>query len=139
MFPKEPSTTKPHSFDEARWVINVGKSLDAELEKHLFEEVTVRIFTVPRALMCSHQDSYTPQKERKIENSQMASRITEISVFISRGSKSQLLVTQYMNVIHSVLCGLLIQTFFCLKSFIFVPSFILFGNLGLTYRECGSL
>ncbi|KAG2273285.1 hypothetical protein Bca52824_067840 [Brassica carinata] len=65
MFPKkltDPSTTQPHSFDEARWVINVRKSLDAELEVHPLEEVTCSIFTVPKALMCSHRDSYTPQR-----------------------------------------------------------------------------
>ncbi|KAL0720045.1 hypothetical protein Bca4012_069369 [Brassica carinata] len=67
MFPKKPtdsSTTHQHSFDESRWVINVRKSLDAELEEqHPLEQVTVSIFTVPKALMCStHRDSYTPQR-----------------------------------------------------------------------------
>lgn len=67
MFPKKPtdsSTTHQHSFDEARWVNNVRKSLDAELEEqHPLEQVTVSIFTVPKALMCStHRDSYTPQR-----------------------------------------------------------------------------
>ncbi|CAN6889155.1 unnamed protein product [Brassica oleracea] len=65
MFPKKPtdsSTTNRHSFDEARWVINVRKSLDAELEQHPLEEVTVCIFTVPKALMSTHRDSYTPQR-----------------------------------------------------------------------------
>ncbi|CAH2055280.1 unnamed protein product [Thlaspi arvense] len=65
MLPKrqnESSTTEQHSFDEARWVINVRKSLDAELEEHDLEEVTICIFTVPKALMCSHRDSYTPHR-----------------------------------------------------------------------------
>ncbi|KAJ0244604.1 putative UPF0481 protein [Hirschfeldia incana] len=65
MVPKKPadsSATHQHSFDEARWVINVRKSLDAELEEHPLEQVTVSIFTVPKALMCSHRDSYTPQR-----------------------------------------------------------------------------
>lgn len=65
MFPKKPtdsSTTHQHNFDESRWVINVRKSLDAELEDHPLEQVTVSIFTVPKALMCTHRDSYTPQR-----------------------------------------------------------------------------
>ncbi|KAF8096874.1 hypothetical protein N665_0299s0035 [Sinapis alba] len=67
MFPKKPTdsstTHQQHSFDEARWVMNVRKSLDAELEEqHPLEQVTVSIFTVPKPLMCSHRDSYTPQR-----------------------------------------------------------------------------
>ncbi|CAH8315136.1 unnamed protein product [Eruca vesicaria subsp. sativa] len=65
MFPKKPtdsSTTQRHSFDEARWVTNVKKSLDAEPQEHPLEQVTVSIFAVPKALMCSHRDSYTPQR-----------------------------------------------------------------------------
>ncbi|XP_013589088.1 PREDICTED: putative UPF0481 protein At3g02645 [Brassica oleracea var. oleracea] len=65
MFPKKPtysSTTHQHSFDESRWVNNVRKSLDAEVEEHPHEQVAVSIFTVPKALMCTHRDSYTPQR-----------------------------------------------------------------------------
>ncbi|EOA32756.1 hypothetical protein CARUB_v10016061mg [Capsella rubella] len=64
MLPKKPiiSSTEQHSFDETRWVIDVRKSLDAELEEHNLEEVTVSIFNVPKALMCSHPDSYTPHR-----------------------------------------------------------------------------
>ncbi|KAL1211410.1 putative UPF0481 protein [Cardamine amara subsp. amara] len=64
MLPKKTiiSSTEQHSFDETRWVINVRKSVDTELEDHDLEEVTVSIFTVPKALMCSHPDSYTPQR-----------------------------------------------------------------------------
>ncbi|CAN7075927.1 unnamed protein product [Brassica oleracea var. botrytis] len=65
MFPKKPadsSTTHQHSFDESRWVNNVRKSLDSELEEHPLEQVAVSIFTVPKALMCTHRDSYTPQR-----------------------------------------------------------------------------
>ncbi|CAA7038556.1 unnamed protein product [Microthlaspi erraticum] len=64
MLPKRTadSATEKHGFDEARWVINVGKSLDAELEEHDLEQVTVSISAVPKALMCSHPDSYTPHR-----------------------------------------------------------------------------
>ncbi|XP_010467974.1 PREDICTED: putative UPF0481 protein At3g02645 [Camelina sativa] len=64
MLPKRPiiSSTEQHSFDETRWVIDVRKSLDAELEEHDLEQVTVSIFNVPKALMCSHPDSYTPHR-----------------------------------------------------------------------------
>ncbi|XP_010417325.1 PREDICTED: putative UPF0481 protein At3g02645 [Camelina sativa] len=64
MLPNKPIMTSPeqHSFDETRWVIDVRKSLDAELEEHDLEQVTVSIFNVPKALMCSHPDSYTPHR-----------------------------------------------------------------------------
>ncbi|ESQ49850.1 hypothetical protein EUTSA_v10022378mg [Eutrema salsugineum] len=64
MLPKKPtdSSTEQHGFDEARWVINLQKSLDVELEEHDLEEVRVSIYTVPKALMCSHPDSYTPHR-----------------------------------------------------------------------------
>ncbi|CAN8236075.1 unnamed protein product [Cochlearia groenlandica] len=67
MLPQKPtdssSTEHHHRFDEARWVNNVRKSLDLEeAEEEDLENVTVSIFTVPKALRCSHQDSYTPHR-----------------------------------------------------------------------------
>ncbi|XP_010537916.1 PREDICTED: putative UPF0481 protein At3g02645 [Tarenaya hassleriana] len=48
------------NFDEARWLVNVRQSLDADFEDD--SEVLVCIFHVPKALMYSHPDCYTPQQ-----------------------------------------------------------------------------
>nr|TKR75546.1 hypothetical protein D5086_0000284800 [Populus alba] len=48
------------NFDEYQWVINVGRALEKELEDD--DEDPVCIFTVPKTLMSSHPDTYTPQQ-----------------------------------------------------------------------------
>ena len=48
------------NFDEYQWVINVGRALEKELEDG--DEDPVCIFTVPKTLMSSHPDTYTPQQ-----------------------------------------------------------------------------
>ncbi|XVE89022.1 hypothetical protein DITRI_Ditri19aG0116700 [Diplodiscus trichospermus] len=47
------------SFDEHRWVINIRRTLEAELEDD--NEIPVSIFNVPKNLVSSDPDSYTPQ------------------------------------------------------------------------------
>ncbi|KAB5574347.1 hypothetical protein DKX38_001541 [Salix brachista] len=54
------SCSSSSSFDEYQWVINIGRALEKELEDG--DEDPVSIFTVPRTLMSSHPDSYTPQQ-----------------------------------------------------------------------------
>ncbi|MED6123613.1 hypothetical protein PIB30_050745 [Stylosanthes scabra] len=46
-------------FDEQRWVINIRKTLEEEIEEEEFE---VHIFNVPKLLMASDPDSYVPQQ-----------------------------------------------------------------------------
>ncbi|KAK6284864.1 hypothetical protein POUND7_003816 [Theobroma cacao] len=46
--------------DEFRWVINIRRFLDEELEDDI--EIPVSIFNVPKALMSSSPDCYTPQQ-----------------------------------------------------------------------------
>ncbi|CAK7356978.1 unnamed protein product [Dovyalis caffra] len=48
------------SFDENQWVINIGRALEKELEDD--NDDPVCIFTVPKTLMSSHPESYTPQQ-----------------------------------------------------------------------------
>ncbi|KAL9371164.1 hypothetical protein Peur_036304 [Populus x canadensis] len=48
------------SFDEHRWIINIRRTLEEELENDA--EIPVCIFNVPKALMTSDPDSYTPQE-----------------------------------------------------------------------------
>ncbi|KAG6422238.1 hypothetical protein SASPL_118803 [Salvia splendens] len=51
--------TSPGSkFDERLWVAKIRKTLDEELEEE--NEIPVTIFGVPKALMASDPDSYTP-------------------------------------------------------------------------------
>ncbi|KAJ8560026.1 hypothetical protein K7X08_004084 [Anisodus acutangulus] len=47
------------NFDENRWVIQIRRTLDEELEEDT--EIPVSIFNVPKALLVSDQDSYVPQ------------------------------------------------------------------------------
>lgn len=48
------------NFDENRWVIQIRRTLDEELEENT--EVPVSIFNVPKTLMVSDPDSYVPQE-----------------------------------------------------------------------------
>ncbi|CAK7356980.1 unnamed protein product [Dovyalis caffra] len=48
------------NFDEYQWVMNISRALEKELEDD--NEDPVSIFTVPKTLMSSHPDSYTPQQ-----------------------------------------------------------------------------
>ena len=54
-------TSNPNpSFDEIKWVIQIRRTLDEELED--YSEVPVCIFNVPKTLMASKPDSYVPQE-----------------------------------------------------------------------------
>ncbi|KAL3579752.1 hypothetical protein D5086_017587 [Populus alba] len=60
--PTMPCSTRSNSdFDEYQWVINIGRALEKELEED-DDESPVCIFTVPRTLMSSDPESYTPQQ-----------------------------------------------------------------------------
>ncbi|CAK7330237.1 unnamed protein product [Dovyalis caffra] len=48
------------SFDEHRWIINIRRTLEEELQNDA--EIPVCIFNVPKALVTSDPDSYTPQQ-----------------------------------------------------------------------------
>ncbi|KAK7389504.1 hypothetical protein VNO78_24606 [Psophocarpus tetragonolobus] len=48
------------TFDEVRWVINIRKTIEEELEED--SEFAVSIFSVPKLLMASDPDSYIPQQ-----------------------------------------------------------------------------
>ncbi|KAF8393097.1 hypothetical protein HHK36_021338 [Tetracentron sinense] len=48
------------NFDELRWVIQIQRTLDGELEDDT--EIPVCIFNVPKILMASKPDSYIPQE-----------------------------------------------------------------------------
>ncbi|KAL6996670.1 hypothetical protein U1Q18_006799 [Sarracenia purpurea var. burkii] len=48
------------NFDEHRWVIQMRRSLDEELEEDT--DIPVSIFNVPKSLLASDPDSYTPQQ-----------------------------------------------------------------------------
>ncbi|XP_070024768.1 putative UPF0481 protein At3g02645 isoform X2 [Nicotiana sylvestris] len=48
------------NFDESRWVIQIRRTLDEELEENT--EVPVSIFNVPKTLMVSDPDCYVPQE-----------------------------------------------------------------------------
>ncbi|KAK0601730.1 hypothetical protein LWI29_026924 [Acer saccharum] len=55
------SFNNPHShFDEHGWVINIRRTLEEELENDT--EIPVSIFNVPKTLMSTDPDSYTPQE-----------------------------------------------------------------------------
>ncbi|XP_038713336.1 putative UPF0481 protein At3g02645 [Tripterygium wilfordii] len=46
-------------FDEHRWLINIRRTVEEEVEDE--REIPVSIFNVPKSLMSSDPDSYTPQ------------------------------------------------------------------------------
>ena len=48
------------TFDEHRWIINIRRTLEEELETDT--DIPVCIFSVPKTLMFSDPDSYTPQE-----------------------------------------------------------------------------
>lgn len=48
------------NFDESRWIIQIRRTLDEELDE--FSEVPVCIFNVPKPLMVTDPDSYVPQE-----------------------------------------------------------------------------
>ncbi|KAF9685067.1 hypothetical protein SADUNF_Sadunf03G0015800 [Salix dunnii] len=50
------------NFDEYQWVINVGRALEKELGDDDKDESPVSIFAVPKTLMSSNPDYYTPQQ-----------------------------------------------------------------------------
>ncbi|KAL0010798.1 hypothetical protein SO802_005906 [Lithocarpus litseifolius] len=54
------SSQSDSKFDEIRWVIQIRRTLEEELEETI--EVPVCIFNVPKALMVSDPESYTPQQ-----------------------------------------------------------------------------
>ncbi|EXB67205.1 hypothetical protein L484_025683 [Morus notabilis] len=54
------SSKSNSSFDELRWVTQIRRTLEEELEDD--SEVPVSIFNVPKILMASDLDSYTPQE-----------------------------------------------------------------------------
>ncbi|XP_022153444.1 putative UPF0481 protein At3g02645 [Momordica charantia] len=53
------SNSSSSNFDEIRWVVRIRRTLDEELEDD--DGIPVAIFKVPRSLMASDPDSYTPQ------------------------------------------------------------------------------
>lgn len=54
------STTSNPSFDEIKWVIQIRRTLDEELED--YNEVPVCIFNVPKTLLATKPDCYVPQE-----------------------------------------------------------------------------
>ncbi|KAK4735709.1 hypothetical protein R3W88_009970 [Solanum pinnatisectum] len=48
------------NFDEDRWIIQIRRTLEEEVEE--FSEIPVCIFNVPKSLMVSDPDSYVPQE-----------------------------------------------------------------------------
>ncbi|PON36887.1 hypothetical protein TorRG33x02_348370 [Trema orientale] len=54
------SKSRSSSFDEHRWVTQIRRTLEEELEDD--SEVPVSIFNVPKILMASDPDSYIPQE-----------------------------------------------------------------------------
>ncbi|KAB1218755.1 hypothetical protein CJ030_MR3G026635 [Morella rubra] len=58
--PTMSSQSDSNKFDELRWVIQIRRTLEEELEDDA--EVPVSIFNVPKALLASHPESYTPQE-----------------------------------------------------------------------------
>ncbi|KAK2982833.1 hypothetical protein RJ640_021323 [Escallonia rubra] len=55
------SLNSSSSFDEHRWVIQIRRTLDEELEED-HTEIPVSIFNVPKLLLASDPDSYVPQE-----------------------------------------------------------------------------
>nr|XP_016488499.1 PREDICTED: putative UPF0481 protein At3g02645 [Nicotiana tabacum] len=53
------SNSSTSNFDEHRWVIQIRRTLDEELEEDT--EIPVSIYNVPKSLMVSDPDSYVPQ------------------------------------------------------------------------------
>ncbi|KAK8584730.1 hypothetical protein V6N13_138680 [Hibiscus sabdariffa] len=53
------SSSNAPSFDYNGWVINIRRTLESELEDE--NEIPVSIFNVPKTLLSSDPDSYTPQ------------------------------------------------------------------------------
>ncbi|KAK8641740.1 hypothetical protein V6N13_011118 [Hibiscus sabdariffa] len=53
------SSSNAPSFDYNRWVINIRRTLESELEDD--NEIPVSIFNVPKTLLSSDPDAYTPQ------------------------------------------------------------------------------
>ncbi|XP_009616817.1 putative UPF0481 protein At3g02645 [Nicotiana tabacum] len=53
------SNSSTSNFDERRWVIQIRRTLDEELEEDT--EIPVSIYNVPKSLMVSDPDSYVPQ------------------------------------------------------------------------------
>ncbi|KAI4381989.1 hypothetical protein MLD38_008003 [Melastoma candidum] len=58
--PQSSSTNESQTFDETKWVIQIRRTLEEELEED--NEVPVNIFSVPKLLLSSHPESYTPQQ-----------------------------------------------------------------------------
>ncbi|XP_059642530.1 putative UPF0481 protein At3g02645 [Cornus florida] len=56
----QPTNTITSNFDEKRWVIQIRRTLDEELEEEA--EIPVSIFSVPKTLMASDPDLYIPQQ-----------------------------------------------------------------------------
>lgn len=54
-----PPRAMASNFDEDRWIIQIRRTLDEELEEDT--EIPVSIFNVPKALLLSNQDCYVPQ------------------------------------------------------------------------------
>ncbi|ESR40751.1 hypothetical protein KPL70_020956 [Citrus sinensis] len=55
-----PNPNPNPTFDEHRWIINIRRTLEEELETDT--DIPVCIFSVPKTLMFSDPDSYTPQE-----------------------------------------------------------------------------
>ncbi|OIT04846.1 PREDICTED: putative UPF0481 protein At3g02645 [Nicotiana attenuata] len=53
------SNSSASNFDEHRWIIQIRRTLDEELEEDT--EIPVSIYNVPKSLMVSDPDSYVPQ------------------------------------------------------------------------------
>ncbi|KAJ4718559.1 Plant protein of unknown function (DUF247) [Melia azedarach] len=54
------SNPNPVNFDERRWIINIRRTLEEEIEDDI--DLPVCIFSVPKFLISSDRDSYTPQE-----------------------------------------------------------------------------
>lgn len=53
---------KTSILDEDRWIAHIRQALEEELENNDEDEIPVSIFSVPKPLLHSHPDSYTPQQ-----------------------------------------------------------------------------
>ncbi|KAI4387080.1 hypothetical protein MLD38_004940 [Melastoma candidum] len=58
--PQSSSTTESQTFDETKWLIQIRRTLEEELEED--NEVPVNVFCVPKLLLSSHPELYTPQQ-----------------------------------------------------------------------------
>nr|XP_033510022.1 putative UPF0481 protein At3g02645 isoform X2 [Nicotiana tomentosiformis] len=101
------------NFDESRWVIQIRRTLDEELEEDT--EIPVSIFNVPKALLLSDQDSYVPQvvaigpyhywrtELHDMERYKLAAaKITQKQL---QSLKFQHLVEQLINFEHRIRCS----------------------------------